>query len=426
MKRGVPVILMLLLAFSLSAQALAEQSPVLWKGEVCSDVQYQKSIEAVAILGGRVYAGCSYRQLANASGMVGIYYLGTTAAYSSNGTFLWQNDSGYVVKLYPLPDGSVLVGSMGGFITFDLDGRFAARNLTMNKLYDFQIVGKDVYAVDGDFFLENGSESYVGHLYRGTLVNDTVILNGWTLNFTSLVSRVRVGDGIIYVGAGFPSGYVGPWQFGYVYGVLPNGTLAWTVETGQWVRDMESWGSGVLAGTGNGTSEGRLYMISSDGKVLWERELFYTEDIEVNGDTAYIGGMGSAGGELVALDSSGNVLWNQSFPYRVKVVKYADGVLLVGTGKFESRDENGTTVIYSVGSLYAVDPADGSILGELPNLGYVRSIAVEKGTAVVGTASSAFYAVDVEKLAGNGGEKSICGPAAIVALALLGLLVRRR
>ncbi|QDA31891.1 CGP-CTERM sorting domain-containing protein [Thermococcus indicus] len=426
MKRGVPVILMLLLVFSLSAQVLAEQGAVLWKGEVCGDVQYQKSIEAVAILNGRVYAGCSYRQLANASGMVGIYYLGTTAAYSSNGTFLWQNDSGYVVKLYPLPDGSVLVGSMGGFITFDPDGRFVARNLTTNKLYDFQITGKDVYAVDGDFFLENGSKLYVGHLYRGTLLNDTVILNGWTLNFTSLVSRVRVGDGIIYVGAGFPSGYVGPGQFGYVYGVLPNGTVAWTVETGQWVRDMELWNGGVLAGTGNGTSEGRVYMISSDGKVLWERKLFYTEDIEVKGDTAYVGGMGPGGGELVALDSSGKVLWNQSFPYRVKVVRYADGVLLVGTGKFESRNENGTTVIYSVGSLYAVDPTGGDILGELPNLGYVRSIAVENGTAVVGTASSAFYAVDVEKLAGKGGEKSICGPAVIVALALIGLLVRRR
>ena len=426
MKRGVPVILVVLLAFSMLGTALAADSPVLWKGSVCGDVQYQKSIEAVAIQDGRVYAGCSYRQLANASGMIGIYYLGELAAYSSNGTSLWQNDSGYVVKLYPLPDGKVIVGSIGGFITFDGSGRFLSRNLTINKLYDFQIVGKNVYAVDGDLFLENNTTTYVGHLYKGGLLNGSVVLNGWTLNFTSILSRVRVGKGIIYAGAGFPSGYTGPKQFGQVYGVLPNGTVEWSINTGQWVRDMELFENDVIAGTGFGKSEGWLYRIDPSGKIVWKKAMFYTEDIEVANGKVFVGGMGDKGGILAAVDpETGNVLWRKDFPYRVKVVRYADGILLVGVGKFESKQENGTSVVYTYGSLYAVDPKDGSIIGEVPNIGYVRSIAVEGNLAVVGTASSNFYVIDVQKLAGekNG---SICGPAVVLGMILLPLLLRRR
>lgn len=427
MKRGVSVILMALLALSVLGAVLAAKDPVLWKGSVCDSVRYQKSIEAVAIGNGRIYAGCSYRQVANSSGLIEIYYLGQLAAYSSNGTRLWQNDSGYVIKLFPLPDGKILVGSIGGFVTFDRDGGFLSRNLTINKLYDFQVDGRTVYAVDGDVFTRGNSTSYVGHLYAGRLVNGSVLLGRPIANFTSLTSRVRAGNGIIYVGAGFPSGYVGPGQFGRIYGVLPNGTVEWSINTGNWVRDMETYEGDLIAGTGYEKSSGWLYRISPSGKVLWKEALFYTEDIEVAGGRIFVGGMGSKGGLLAAVDpQTGKVLWERDFPHRVKVVRYADGKLLVGVGEFQSANENGSQVVYSVGALYAVNPEDGKILGELPNTGYVRSIAVEGDTAVVGTASSNFYVVDVKELAGESGEKGICGPAFAVVLVFLPLLWRRR
>lgn len=421
MKRGVLMILALTLIGNVTAD-----SPILWKGTVCEDVKYQKSIEAVAINDGRIYAGCSYRQLINSSGMISVYYLGRLAVYSLNGTLLWQNDSGYVIGIYPLFRG-VIVGTIGGFVTFDENGKFLSRNLTINKLHDFQVDGKTIYVVDGGFFLDNGT---TGHLYKG-IVNGSVLLI-CIANFTSLLGRVRVGHGIIYVGAGFPSGYVGPGQFGYVYGVLPNGTLSWTVETGQWVRDMELFENDVIAGTGKGTSEGYLYRIDPSGNVVWKRRLFYTEDIEIAGGRVYVGGMGNGNGALVAIDpETGKVLWNQTFPFRVKVVKYANGTLLVGVGKFESRQENGTAVIYTHGSLYALDAKTGKILGAINNIGYVRSIAVEGNVAVVGTASSYFYVVDVGKLAGKkswgirGSAWGICGLAALVGLAIMVLLRRR-
>lgn len=428
MKRGVPVILGLMLAFSVLGVVTADSndSPILWEGTVCDDVQYQKSIEAVTVKDGRVYAGCSYRQLINSSGMISIYYLGRVAAYSSDGDILWQNDSGYVVGLYPLSNGKVIVGSIGGFLTFDGNGRFLSRNLTINKLYDFQILNNTVYAVDGDFFLEKDSVTYVGHLYKGEVINDSVVLNGWVVNFTDIASRVRAGNGIIYVGTGFPSGYVGPGQFGHVYGILPDGTISWVVETGQWVRDMELFGDDVIVGTGNGTSEGYLYRIDPSGNVIWKRELFYAEDIETGDGMIYVGGMGKGNGVLVAIDpDTGKVLWNQTFPFRAKVVRYVDGTLLVGVGKFESRQENGTTLIYTYGSLYALDGETGKVLGTVTDLGYVRSIAVEGNVAVVGTASSNFYAVDIQKLSGEK-SRGICGPATFIGLVIIPLLLLRK
>ncbi|NJE62585.1 dehydrogenase [Thermococcus sp. 21S7] len=398
---------------------------VLWEGKICEDVPYQKSIEAVSILDGRIYVGCSYRQVANASGLIGIYYLGRVAAYSMDGSLLWQNDSGYVIGLKPLPDGHVVVGSMGGFITFDEKGRFMAHNVTSNKLYDFQIVGGTVYAVDGDFFIEQGNASYVGHLYRGRLVNDTVVLGDWTVNFTSLTSRVRVGNGVIYVGAGFPSGYTGPGEFGHLYGVSPEGKMLWDLNLGEWVRDMEVLNGNLLAGTGRNPSDGHLYYVSPEGKMLWKRSLFYVEDVEVGDGRVYVGGMGNGTGVLAALDpSDGKVLWTKTFPWRVKVVKYADGKLLVGTGKFESSNANGTSMVYSVGALYILDAKTGKELESVPDTGYVRSVAVEGSTAVIGTASQRFYVIDLNAVKTGG----ICGPGFVVLLGVLmgGMFSKRR
>lgn len=59
------------------------------------------------------------------------------------------------------------------------------------------------------------------------------------------------------------------------------------------------------------------------------------------------------------------------------------------------------------------------------DIGYVRSIAVEGNVAVVGTASSNFYVIDIQKLAREGAEKKgICGPAIVIGLAMIPLLLR--
>ncbi len=65
--KGVSALLLIIAMLTLPAVSSSE-NPVLWKGSVCSDVQYQKSIEAVAITNTTIYAACSYRQVANSSG----------------------------------------------------------------------------------------------------------------------------------------------------------------------------------------------------------------------------------------------------------------------------------------------------------------------------------------------------------------------
>lgn len=415
------VYMVVLMVFMFMVPIVSAEDLVLWHGNVCEAVPYQKSIESVSVSNGTIFVGCSYRQVSNASGMVGIYYLGMVSAYSLNGTRLWQNDSGYVIKLYPMDNGNLVVGSMGGFITFDSTGKFIFRNLTRNKLYDFWIGGNVVYTVDGDFFVDGNKTYYVGHLYQGRLTRNGVVLDGWVLNFSSLTSRVRVGDDVIYVGSGFPSGYKGPVQFGEVYGVSSDGNLLWKLDLGEWVRDMEIWGGNVIAGTGSGTYTGHLYYVSKNGEIIWNRTLFYVEDIEVGPNRVYVGGLGQDGGKIVAVNpSNGEIIWSKTFPWRVKVVRYSSGKLLVGAGKFETKEVNGSAIVYSVGALYILDPKTGDVLGEVPDTGYVRSIAVESNIAVVGTASQKFYVVDVGKV----GEKknNICGPGMVVLLMLVALV----
>ena len=232
---------------------------------------------------------------------------------------------------------------------------------------------------------------------------------------------MRVGDDVIYVGSGFPSGYKGPVQFGEVYGVSSDGNLLWKLDLGEWVRDMEIWGGNVIAGTGSGTYTGHLYYVSKNGEIIWNRTLFYVEDIEVGPNRVYVGGLGQDGGKIVAVNpSNGEIIWSKTFPWRVKVVRYSSGKLLVGAGKFETKEVNGSAVVYSVGALYILDPKTGDVLGEVPDTGYVRSIAVESNIAVVGTASQKFYVVDVGKV----GEKknNICGPGMVVLLMLVALV----
>lgn len=420
MKKRVPVILMALMTFILLGSVSASQSPVLWNGTVCENIEYQKSIEAVALTDNAVYVACSYRQTVNSSGIIQTYYLGFLAAYSVNGTGLWQNFSGYTVKLVPA-EGGVLAGSFGALLNFDENGRIVSLYEVTNKLYDFVVSDGMVYIADGDFFLSGGSISYKGHVYAVKLGGNLTGI--WNVTFNDMITRVRVADGIIYASSGFPSGYTGGYQFGSLYGVSPEGEPLWNLSIGHWVRDLEVWNGNAVLGTGWDGSKGSFYVVSPSGAVLLNGSLFYTEDIVVVNDTAYVGGYDGKNGTLVALElPSGEVRWEVKFPYRVKALAYADGVLLVGTGKFESRAENGTTYVYSVGDLYAVN-LDGEVLEELPNIGYVRSIAVKDDKAVVGTASSTFYVVDVNAL--KGGQKtSICGPGLVVVLALLALIPR--
>ncbi|BAD84224.1 hypothetical membrane protein, conserved [Thermococcus kodakarensis KOD1] len=420
--KGVSALLLIIAMLTLPAVSSSE-NPVLWKGSVCSDVQYQKSIEAVAIANTTVYAACSYRQVANSSGLIGVYYLGTLYAYSLNGSKLWENASGYVVKLHPI-DGGVLAGSLGGLILFDNSSRILSVANTMGKLYDFTVKDGVIYAAGGDYFISgpNSSVTYRGSLYAVNLGKNLTFI--WNVSVDDMLSRVRVGKGVIYASSGFPSGYSFSHQFGSLYAFSLDGRPLWNITLGHWVRDMEVWNGSALLGTGFDNSRGEIYLVSPNGEVLMKGSAFYVEDILVVGDTAYVSGYNGQNGSVMSLKlPSGQVIWEQELPYRAKVMAYSDGLLLVGVGKFEQKTENGTTYIYSVGSLYALDPESGEVVGSVSNTGYVRSIAVLGDRAVVGTASSEFYVIDVSALKGKNGT---CGPAGIVLLAVLfGLLIKR-
>ncbi|AMQ19506.1 hypothetical protein A0127_03710 [Thermococcus peptonophilus] len=420
--KGISVLLLALAVLFLPAVSSSE-NPVLWKGSVCSDIQYQKSIEAVAITNTTVYAACSYRQITNSSGVIGVYYLGTLYAYSLTGSKLWENASGYVVKLYPI-DGDVLAGSLGGLILFDNSGRILSVADTMGKLYDFMVRDGVVYAADGDYFISgpNSSVEYKGHLYAIRLGKNLTFM--WNVSIGDMLSRVRVGNGVIYASSGFPSGYSFSHQFGSLYAFSLDGKPLWNITIGHWVRDVEVWDGNALLGTGFDNSKGEIYLVSPNGKVLMNMSTFYVEDILVAGNTAYVSGYDGQNGTVMSIKlPSGKVLWEQRLPYRAKAMAYSNGLLLVGVGKFEQKIQNGTTYIYSVGSLYALDPESGKVVGSVPNTGYVRSIAVLGDRAVVGTASSEFYLIDINAIRE---KKATCGPGMVVLLVvLLGFLIRR-
>ena len=395
---------------------LAGEGPVLFKGSVGEDIQYQKSIEAVAISNGTVYASCDYRMVVGDE-LLSIYYLGVMAAYSTNGSRLWVNDSGYVVKIQPLDNG-ILVGGLGGFVFFDKEGHVRANFPTLNKLYDFAMRNGYVYGIDGDVWYSNGTFSSSGEVFKAKLLENGSVSteDGWKLGLPTMPGRVRLGD-IIYVGSGFPSGYSAKYQFGAIYGVSYDGELLWNVSTGWWVRDLELWKGNAIAGTGFNNTKGYILMVDKDGRVLWNESTFFVEDLLVVNDTLYVSGFDGEKGKVAAYDlNDKKLLWSRDFPYRAKPLAYGSGKLVVGTGKFESRKEGNVTKVYSEGGLYVLDPSDGEVLWEDQGMGYVRSLAVQGSLVAAGTGSSYFYVLDLSKI---GESSGICGPAFLVFLTLL-------
>ncbi|ASJ02575.1 quinoprotein dehydrogenase [Thermococcus profundus] len=422
MKKTVAFTLLAVLFLLLGTSVQAEMYPVVFQGSVGEDIPYQKTIEAVAFGNGTVYAACDYRMQAGKE-LIGIYYLGLMGAYSTNGSKLWVNGSGYVVKIQPVGDG-VLAGSLGGFVFFDKDGHIVANAPTINKLYDFVVGDGYVYGVDGDVWYSNGTYSSSGEVFKAKLYeNGSVALykTGWVLNLTSMPSRVRLGD-VVYVGSGMPSGYSTGYRFGAVYGVSYDGKLLWTIRTGDWVRDLEVWDGKAVAGVGSNDGRGRILLVDESGKVLWNESAFSIDDLLVSGNTLYASGIDEDGrGRVAAYDlGKKKKLWEITLPYRAKVLAYGDGKLAVGIGKFESRKEGNVTKVYSEGGLYVLDPKNGKTLWKSTDFGYVRSLAVSGNLLAAGTASSYFYVVDLDKIRSSSG---ICGPGIFLLTILLSMAV---
>lgn len=417
-KVGMLAVVMLVLSVVLSS-IYAGTDPVVFRGSIGEDVKYQKSIEAIAFGNGTVYAACDYRMVAGKE-LIGVYYLGLMGAYSTNGSKLWVNDSGYVVKIAPLENG-VLAGTLAGFVFFDGDGHIKATSPVRNKLYDFLIRDGYVYGVDGDIWYSNGNFSSSGEVFKARLYDNGSVgvygSDGWALNLTSMPSRIRFGDGVIYVGSGMPSGYSAGYQFGAVYGVSEDGKLLWKVDTGWWVRDLEVWNGKAIAGTGFNNSDGYILMIDRDGKVLWNESTFFVEDLLVEGNTLYASGVDEEGGRVAAYDlKERKKLWDVRLPYRAKILAYGSDKLAVGVGKFETRKDGNVTKVYSEGGLYVLDPKSGKTLWKDMELGYVRSLAVSGNLLAVGTGSSYFYVVDLGKVEASSG---ICGPGIFMIFALI-------
>ena len=421
MRKLIFLILVLTVSLGFSVPStFAVKDPILFRGTVGEEIQYQKSIEAVSVSNGTVYAACDYRMVTGKE-LIGVYYLGLMGAYSTNGTRLWVNDSGYVVKIWPLKNG-VLAGGLGGFVFLDNRGHIEATSPVSSKLYDFVLHDGYIYGVDGDIWYHNGTFSSSGEVFKARLLkNGSVEVKdeGWRLKLPSMPSRIRLGK-VIYVGSGLPSGYSGNYQFGAVYGVSYGGRLLWNVSIGQWVRDLEVWRGNAIVGTGVNNTGGNILMIDEKGQILWNESTFFVEDLLVKGNTLYVSGIEGKEGKVAAYDlENKKLLWSLTLPYRAKVLAYGDGKLAVGIGKFESKEEGNVTRIYSEGGLYILNPDNGKILWEDSTMGYVRSLAVDGNLLVAGTGSSYFYVIDLKKV---GESKGVCGPAAFLPLILLPLV----
>ncbi|AEC51864.1 hypothetical protein PNA2_0949 [Pyrococcus sp. NA2] len=389
MKRILPIlILTLILPWNLA-----------WNGQLCSNVKYQKSIEAVAMDSSAIYASCSYRIIVNSStGLISVYYLGTTGAFARNGTKLWEIDSGFVTKL-ALWNDKLLIGSLSGLIKVEKNGSYVGRYVSNYKMYDFDIKGDYAYIASGDIFTM-GMRGNVAKVY---LPNMTSV---WNVSIDQMPGRIRVGVGIIYVGTGYPSGYAGSKRFGEVIGISEDGKVLWKVNVGEWVRDLEVWKGYAVVGTGYNNT-GHLLIIDKNGKVIMNMTLFYVEDVLIDGDIAYVSGYK----RVAAIDlENGKKIWEASFPYRIRVLKLYRGKLLAGGGDFLTRNNT----VYSVGDLYVLNPKNGKVLREITT-GYVRSIAVGNGLIAIGTGSNIIEVLKDEEVL----PREICGPGILLLLLLL-------
>jgi hypothetical protein len=416
MKRTVTYLLLvaMFVAFTAPAVISAGDGPLLFKGSLCEDVQYQKSIEAVSIGSGRVYAACDYRMVIKGE-LVSVYYLGSLAAYSLNGSRLWINASGYVVKI--VPHGNITIaGSLGGIVLFTESGKIIGNYPTSYKLYDFEMRGNDIYAATGDVWFRENSSYSEGMIVKLTVLSNSSIRRDWAVNVSMMTSRIRLGP-IIYAGAGLPSGYSGRYSFGGIFGISYDGKLLWNISTGEWVRDMELWDGNLIAGTGINGDYGHILLIDKSGRVLWNESTFFVEDLLVQGDRLYVSGVSNGKGRVAVYDlKKRKKLWEVELPYRAKTLAYPDGILAVGIGKFESKREENLTRVYSEGGLYLLDPKNGKVVWKDTSTGYVRSLAVNGTVLVAGTGSSDFYVYDVSRVKE---KKKICGPGVILLAGII-------
>ncbi|ASJ11153.1 hypothetical protein A3L12_07515 [Thermococcus sp. P6] len=423
----------LILSLLLLPYARAD-SPVIWKKGVCTGTEFQKTVESVYLENNTAYAGCGYISYVTAPKLntTIIWYGGNISAFSLNGTELWERPVGFVRKLSST--GKTLVvgvdisrgpsnffGTLGKVWLVSRNGSILAGNITYGSFFDFDIEGKALYVADGWWIGEGAKNETWGRVYRWDIDGDK-IRQEWFVELNGTIGRVRVGD-VIYAGAGAPSGYTMKYNFGYLYGISKDGKLLWKLDTRWWVRDMETWRGNVVVGTGFDNVAGELYLIDKNGNIKWKKDLFYVEDIEIVNDTGYIAGIEGTSGKLVAVDlNTGDTLWEVSLPYRGKVVKAYNEYLLVGTGKFEQKEEGNRTMVYSEGKVYLISREDGKILNEL-DTGYVRSISINGDMALLGTGSGEVYLLDLTEFLPS--KQSICGPGILVLLGLIVLMLRR-
>ncbi len=159
-------------------------------------------------------------------------------------------------------------------------------------------------------------------------------------------------DGVVYA----------PSNDGRVYALNAEGALLWEFETGHYVwaqpqiiRDM------VIIGS----MDHFVYAVSQEGEEIWATELngaiVGTPALSDDGQTLYVGSIGQ---EMVAINTTdGSILWN--FTARDSV--WGRPILADNTVYFAD----------SVGTLYALDPANGSQLWQINLAGAVVGGLVE-------------------------------------------------
>lgn len=249
------------------------------------------------------------------------------------------------------------------------------------KLWEFQAQDR----IDSSPALDAQGRIYFGSTDKNVyaLEPDGTQVWAYTTGGDLSMSSPALGpDGTVYIGSAYdPADFIT--IDGTLYAIKPDGTLNWATPTGAVI-----WSSPTLAPDGTvyfgavtGFMSGAVAALNPDGTLKWA----YNVEGEVQGSpalaedgTVYIGDRGS---NLYAFTPDGELKWQNGYGGAGSPCIGGDGMIYVGG--------------FTKYGIYAIDPATGALVWELPTGQSVvgsPSLAPD-GTLYVGCSDFFLYAV---------------------------------
>ncbi|MEW5801030.1 MAG: PQQ-binding-like beta-propeller repeat protein [bacterium] len=201
-------------------------------------------------------------------------------------------------------------------------------------------------------------------------------------------SPALASDGTVYIGS----------NDNYLYALYPNGDLRWKFKTDETAGAHETEGnvfsSPAVGSDGTiymGSRDTHLYAINPDGSYKWSYptgdKIFSSPAIDPNSGIIYVG---SNDGKLYALYPDGREKWSAELGGWVSSPAVGpDHVIYVGSGQVDWFNPP-----RSVGSLYAVNPADGHIEWSREISIFSRPAVDSHGIVYAGSTDGRIYALD--------------------------------